>query len=125
MSTMIQQPRGNRFIALEKQLASQRDELRVRLGEHRRGVLGEREPDDELAAAYEDLSKDMLISTVERERKTLDEIELALVRMKRGDYGICRSCGTKIPDTRLRALPWAQCCVHCAAGRSAPRPSER
>jgi DnaK suppressor protein len=123
VSTMTQQPRGNRFIALEKQLVSQRDRLRFRLGEQRRGVFGERERDDEIVAAYENLSKDMLISTLERERKTLDEIELALVRMRSGDYGICRSCSTTIPGARLRALPWAQCCVQCAAGRSAPHTS--
>ena len=124
MSTMTQQPRSNKFTAFEKQLASERDQLRVRLGEHHRGVLVEREPDDEIAAAHDNISKELLIITLERERKTLDEIELALARMKRGDYGTCRACGTRIPDARLRALPWAQCCVHCAAGGAAARSSD-
>jgi DnaK suppressor protein len=124
MATMAQQPSSNKFSAVEKQLATQRDELRVRLGEHHRGVFVDREPDDEVAAAYDNISKDMLIMTLERERKTLDEIELALTRIKKGDYGICRSCGTKIPEARLRALPWAHCCVRCAAGGSAARNSD-
>jgi RNA polymerase-binding protein DksA len=124
MSTMTQQPRGSKFSALERELASQRDELRVRLGEHHRGVFIDREHDDEIAAATENRSRDMLITMLERERKTLDEIELALARIKKGDYGICRSCGTKIPEARLSALPWAHCCVRCAAGGSAVRSSD-
>ena len=119
MSTMMPQPRGNRFSAFEKQLTSQRDELRVRLGEHHRGVFVEREPDDEIAAACENIRKDLLIVLLERERKTLDEIELALTRMKKGDYGVCAACGAKIPEARLRALPWARCCVQCASHGSA------
>jgi RNA polymerase-binding protein DksA len=121
MSTMMQQPRGTKFSALEKQLTSQRDELRVRLGEHHRGVFVEREPDDEIAAACENITKDLLIVTLERERKTLAEIELALARMKEGDYGMCAACGAKIPDARLRALPWARCCVQCAGRGSSAR----
>ena len=64
----------------------------------------DRELDDEIAAASENRSRDMLITILERERKTLDEIELALARIKKGDYGTCRSCGTRIPDARLSAL---------------------
>jgi DnaK suppressor protein len=125
MSTLTNQPGSRRFSALEKELAYERDLLRVRLGEHHRGVYVEREPDDEIAAAFDNSSKDMLIATLERERKTLDEIELALARLNKGEYGVCRSCGSKIPDARLRALPWAQCCVQCAARGSDGRRFER
>ena len=115
MHTMTQPLRSSKFSVLEKQLASQRDELRARLGERHKSVFVEREPDDEMAAAYENISKDMLIRTLERERRTLDEIELALASMKSGAYGSCGACGEIIPDARLRALPWARYCVRCAA----------
>jgi RNA polymerase-binding transcription factor len=52
--------------------------------------------------------------TLERERRTLSEIESALVRMKKGEYGTCDSCGAAIPKAKLDALPWTRLCVHCA-----------
>jgi RNA polymerase-binding transcription factor len=115
MYSMTQPSRSSKFTVLKKQLASQRDELRARLGERHKSVIVEREPDDEMAAACENISKDMLIRTLERERRTLDEIELALASMKSGEYGSCGACGAKIPDARLRALPWTRFCVRCAA----------
>lgn len=115
MHAMTQPSRSSKFSVLEKRLASQRDVLRAHWGERRKSVFVEREPDDEMAAADENISKDMLIRTLEGERQTLDEIELALASMKGGDYGSCGACGAKIPGARLRALPWARYCVRCAA----------
>ena len=102
------------FQALEKQLASQRDELRRRIDRHRMDVVMDREHDDEVAAAVENVSRDMLAATLERERGTLKEIESALARMEKGKYGTCDSCGVPIPKARLDALPWARLCIHCA-----------
>lgn len=102
------------FATLEKQLAGQRNELRSRIGRHRMEVGADREPDDEVAAASESVSKDMLAATLERERRTLHEIESALARIRKGEYGTCDNCGVAIPRARLEALPWARSCVHCA-----------
>ncbi len=125
MSTMMRQPNEINWSVIEEQLRSERDELQARLGEHRRGVYVEREPDDEIAAACENITKDLLIATLERERKTLAEIELALSRVKKGEYGVCAGCGVKIPAARLRALPWARCCIECAARGSSARVFDR
>src|ERR1700689_2436223 len=105
MSTTARTPR-KLFSVLEKELASQRDELRTRIGRHRLDVVMDRELDDEAAAAVEKISLDMLAATLERERRTLGEIESALSRMKKGEYGTCDSCGVSIPKARLDALPW-------------------
>jgi RNA polymerase-binding protein DksA len=105
-----------KFAAFEKQLASQRNELRMRIDRHRLEVVSDREPDDEVAAACENVSRDMLAATLERERRTLGEIESALLRMENGEYGTCDSCGAAIPKARLEALPWARRCVTCADG---------
>jgi DnaK suppressor protein len=40
-------------------------------------------------------------------------IEWALVRVKRGDYGICASCGNTISLARLKAVPWTDHCRDC------------
>jgi DnaK suppressor protein len=103
-----------KFSTLEKQLASERNELRKRIDRHRLEVVTDREPDDEGAAATENISRDMLAATLERERRTLHEIESALMRMQNGEYGMCDNCGIAIPRARLDALPWARKCVHCA-----------
>lgn len=124
MPTMTKPPQ-TKFSALEKELTSQRDELLARLGERQKSVFIEREPDDEIADAYESLTRDMLISTLERERNTLQEIEKALISMKKGEYGICALCSAQIPEARLRALPWARLCVNCAGRGSASSPSNR
>ncbi len=113
MPTTVRTAR-KRLSVLEKQLASQRNDLRLRIDRHRRDVLTIREPDDEIAVAVESLSKDMVSATLERERRTLNEIETALTRMKKGEYGICGNCGVDIPRARLEALPWARLCVRCA-----------
>ena len=113
MPTAIRTTR-KKFTTLEKELAAQRNELRSRIDRHRMDVVIEREPDDEAAAAVENISKDMMTATLERERRTLTEIESALTRIKKGEYGICNYCGGEIHQARLEALPWARLCLQCA-----------
>jgi len=122
MPTMTK-PRPTKYSTLEKELASQRDELRARLGERQKSVFIEREPDDEIADAYESAARDMMITTLERERKTLNEIERAQASMKSGNYGVCAVCAATIPEARLRALPWARTCVNCAVDGLSSRAS--
>ncbi|MGW6573508.1 TraR/DksA family transcriptional regulator [Streptomyces sp. NPDC054945] len=52
-------------------------------------------------------------------REHLEELDRALQRLERGEYGRCESCGRTIPPERLEIRPAATTCVHCA--RSAPR----
>src|ERR1700722_7943093 len=103
---------------LEKALKSQRDALRMRINGHLDEVNVDREPDDEAASASDSVSMDMAVATLERERRTLEEIESALERIKKGTYGQCGFCGESISDARLTALPWARLCIDCA-GRAA------
>ncbi|HET6143894.1 MAG TPA: TraR/DksA family transcriptional regulator [Candidatus Acidoferrales bacterium] len=114
MPTIPRTQRSKKFTVLEKELASQRNALRVRIDRHRMDAVIDRDLDDEAAAAVDNATKDMLAVTLERERRTLNEVELALVRLKKGEYGVCDHCGTEIPKARLEALPWARLCVHCA-----------
>jgi RNA polymerase-binding transcription factor len=41
------------------------------------------------------------------------EIDLALVRIDEGTYGICSRCGQPIPEERLDAVPYAVLCLSC------------
>jgi DnaK suppressor protein len=44
----------------------------------------------------------------------IEQIDLALIKMSLGDYGVCESCGDDIAPKRLHAIPWARLCVECA-----------
>jgi DnaK suppressor protein len=110
--------RNRKYEAVEKMLTEQRDELSARMNGRMGEVYIDREPDDEAALATDSVTKDMAAATLERERRTLQEIEGALKRIKTGEYGVCGSCGEPIPEARLKALPWARVCVGCAEKRS-------
>ena len=43
--------------------------------------------------------------------KILTAIEEALVRIDKGNYGICRDCGEPIAPARLNATPWTRVCI--------------
>jgi RNA polymerase-binding protein DksA len=103
---------------LEKLLTSQRDELRARITGRLDEVYIDREPDDEAALASDSVTTDMTVATLERERRTLEEIESALERVKKETYGLCAFCGESITTARLEALPWARLCIHCAGRAS-------
>jgi DnaK suppressor protein len=44
---------------------------------------------------------------------TLDEIELALKKLREGTYGVCEECGGEIKPRRLEVRPFATLCVRC------------
>src|ERR1700680_647232 len=114
MSTIATLPQRRTFDALEKRLQVKCNEVSSRLQEHRFDVYVEQEPDDIGAEATRNIAKDLAISTLERDRRTLEEIEAALDHFKKGDYGFCEQCGAQIPEVRLRALPWTELCIRCA-----------
>jgi RNA polymerase-binding protein DksA len=64
-------------------------------------------------ADYEDRADTaMVASHLSREIREIDE---ALARLSRGEYGVCASCGLRIPASRLAANPAAQRCIRCQA----------
>ncbi|MGH9726702.1 MAG: TraR/DksA family transcriptional regulator [Candidatus Acidiferrales bacterium] len=120
MATSIRTPQP-KLTEFQKMLFSRREEICSRFDEHRRAVVIEREPDDEAAEADHNFSKDLAIAILEREERTLEQIEVALDKIKREIYGVCDECGQTIPVARLRALPWTRFCLGCSA-RAGDRP---
>ena len=117
---MLNNSNSNRkYRALEHQLLSQQQALGKRIESRLADVSIEREPDDEAAQANYSITRDMSAATLERERRTLSEVEAALKRIANGHYGICESCEGTISDARLRALPWARLCITCASRSTA------
>lgn len=43
----------------------------------------------------------------------LKDVNLALEKIKNGEYGICENCGKKISEERLLACPEAKTCLKC------------
>ena len=56
---------------------------------------------------------------LERETKSLLQIDAALERIHDGEFGICLDCEEAISRKRLAAVPWAGYCLHCQELRDA------
>lgn len=65
----------------------------------------------DLASALTDQSLSLRLRG--RERYLLEKIELALDRIKDGDFGECVVCGDDISIKRLRARPVTTMCIAC------------
>ena len=55
-------------------------------------------------------TSDILVHLLEENR---EQVERALERMREGVYGICESCGRRIPQARMKFQPAATRCVEC------------
>ena len=82
-------------------------------------LAAEREPGD---VQFDEESGEGDTLAVERERDlalsaqasaALEEIDVALAKIKDGTYGVCEQCHNTIPKERLCALPYAALCVQC------------
>jgi len=68
---------------------------------------------DVIDAALDTAQDEISSQLAEVESRELSNIETALERMKKGDYGQCEGCGGAIPLARLQALPYATMCIQC------------
>jgi len=68
---------------------------------------------DVIDAALDSVQDEISSQLAEVESRELVRIEVALERMRNGQYGICEGCGINIPMARLNALPYATCCIKC------------
>lgn len=68
---------------------------------------------DVVDAALDSAQDEISSQLAEVESRELAHIEIALERMRDGNYGSCESCGAGIPLARLQALPYATMCIQC------------
>jgi DnaK suppressor protein len=69
---------------------------------------------------YGELSSDIVeiersLTLEKRIRNQLAEVEHALQKFHKGNYGLCDICGQPIEPARLEALPQASLCLNCKA----------
>jgi DnaK suppressor protein len=64
--------------------------------------------------------QELTLSLLGGEKNVLDQIEAAIERVEDGSYGSCETCGERIPNARLDAIPYAAQCVRCASREEEP-----
>ena len=69
---------------------------------------------DAAAATHE---RTEVLQVVESLKSQLSDIDAALVRIEKGEYGICAKCGKDIPTARLEFRPSSIYCVDCKSSR--------
>lgn len=58
-------------------------------------------------------AREFALQNLDRYARKLRQIEFALRRIDRGEYGVCLDCEKEIGQNRLRAVPWAERCLRC------------
>jgi RNA polymerase-binding transcription factor DksA len=80
---------------------------------------GEVSPADRTDLATRETGEEIALGVLGSEGLILAEARAALDRMDAGTFGRCEGCARPIPRERLRAVPYARDCIHCARGREA------
>lgn len=115
-------------VPVKAQKAVAGDDIRSTLLKRREDLLKEivgnreRESDPlkkEIGDIYDEASsereRELSLTLGDRDRQKLIEIDEALQRLEKGEYGICESCGENIAPGRLKAQPFARLCINCKA----------
>ena len=63
--------------------------------------------------ASDTYDRELSLNIASTEQKVLYQIEEALKRVEDGSYGRCFDCSKPVPQTRLRAVPYAALCIGC------------
>ena len=113
----------NTINKFKKRLEAEKEQLSSMLELHQQEreyiplseASAERSPDptsaDGGSMAFE-LEKELTL--YENTKHLLNQVEHALVLIKKKKYGNCENCGEPIPVARLEAIPYSTICKNCA-----------
>ena len=82
-----------------------------------RALIEDSNPKDLGDIAASDIDRNTLEAVGKAEVRRLNLIDAALSRIENDKYGVCMSCGTKIPQARLEAIPYAILCISCQSNQ--------
>ncbi len=107
---------GEQFI---KECRARLVEMKMDLLNRSRSAMREYEQRDRGGSEEGDMTMAILaendfLSAQERAKDRLLEIETALARIERGNYGVCEETDEPIEIDRLRALPWTRLSIEGA-----------
>ena len=98
-----------RLERLRRRLDDERNVLARRIADAQRAADVTPEPgEDDMGAASEIVEEALSFGTRLTERQ--HAIDDALLRLERGEYGVCEVCGNPIEPERLEAEPTARLC---------------
>lgn len=98
----------------EQMLRSHRKELEQRLNNIELELDQPADPDAEDRATERE-SDEVLEGVGQADLNEMRGIDAALKRIEERTYGICVSCDEAISEERLKAVPYAVKCRHCAS----------
>lgn len=68
---------------------------------------------EELDQIQNKVNRELAVADINRNSRSLREVDDALERLREGSLGICRHCEEPISPKRLVAIPWAALCIGC------------
>lgn len=103
------------LIQLEDRLRDRRhlllNEVKLRLREFQDS--GGYRLTDSVDIASNLIEGEIAMSIAQGEAREIEQIDNALKKIRKGNYGVCESCGTKINKHRLEAIPFVTLCIKC------------
>jgi RNA polymerase-binding transcription factor DksA len=96
-------------------LVAERDRVEIQLGEL--GVDRDSFDDGFADSGQVTAERGEVEALVGKLREALHDVDDALAKLERGEYGVCESCGGPIGEARLEAMPAARLCISCASKR--------
>lgn len=70
-------------------------------------------PGDPVDMAHSTSAREISYEIGAVESDAVAQIDHVLQKIESGKYGICEDCGKRIPEARLKAVPFAYLCVEC------------
>lgn len=106
---------SKRFDQVKAQLLKERQDLLQEVSnsyETCREIGQDGVPDigDMSSVAY---SRDVLFNVSETQRQRINDIDVALEQIEKGEYGICMGCGEEISPRRMEVRPFSRYCIEC------------
>jgi DnaK suppressor protein len=106
--------------AYRKHLLTMREDLLRTVQRKKEKDMPEQEVGDEADAALQSMERELFFELSDNERLMIDAIDAALRKLDQGTFGRCESCGKRIAQPRLKAMPYARYCVGCQARFESP-----
>ncbi len=99
----------------EKDLLARKEQILKNLEHSHQKItmMQNQDPKDEGDFATLATETDIDSRIIEQQRKELNEIEIALGKIKNGTYGICEMCEEPIGKERLIVKNYARYCIGC------------
>lgn len=63
--------------------------------------------------ATDNFDREFNLDLASNEQQLLNDISVALRKIKEGDFGVCEVCDAKINIARLKVVPQAKMCIKC------------